>query len=146
MKRDKITLMRAIKCHTPCRISPKEGDRYLKAIAFEDFYGFRFEDCWNLDTETAYWLLIRLIYFRDNLVGLPYSYLTGKKYYMDHNYNTWTDLCEGDGDFKRWKTCLDKIIRGLFLYITRDSPTDKEKKVINKGFKLLMENWQNLWN
>lgn len=147
MKKDKITLQRAINCYTPCRITIKDNiERFNEAQTFEDFYGFRFEECWNLDVEAAYWILVRLVHFRDCNCGTPNSFLisgeTSQFYSAPQEVrNIILNRCH-----KRWKTCLEKIIRGLFMYITIDFPNDKEKKIIRKGFKLLFDNWESLWD
>lgn len=126
MKDGKITLDRAVKCYTPYRIS-KGHDSYSAASDFKNKYGFSFEECWNLDQETAYYILIRLVQFRKNVCSFPCSF-------------------EGEKGLKRWKTQLDKMIRGFYLYCSVDFPTEKQKKVIRHGQELFVKYFECLWD
>ena len=126
MKDGPITLNRAIKCYTPPR------SRNTKAS--EDFFkkwNFHYEDAWNLDYEIAYFILVRLVLFKENKHGVP-----GRL----------------NGDFraveKKWDTILDKIIRAFYLYITTNDydRTPRMTKVIEKGFKLFSDYYYSLWD
>lgn len=135
MKKNKITIDRAVKCYSPCRLT--EGDKnYSDTIAFEKRYGFRYEDCWNLNVAAAYFILVRLVHLRDVDYCTPDTFFE-----YDEN---WKILNAKEGA-QRWHTVLDKMIRGLYLYITNDFPNYKEKKIMDKGFKLLCEHWRSLW-
>lgn len=136
MKDGKITLNRAVKCYEPCRLSP-EDDRYGRSETFYKKYGFHFEEVWNLDGETAYFILIRLVQLRRvGGGGCPGKFARGV------GYEPWAP---SDADFKRWNTQLDKMIRGFYLYCTKFFLTEKEKKIVDKAKKLFAENFEALW-
>lgn len=130
MKDGKITLNRAVKCYKPYRIT--NGRYFQEAEEFRKKNGFSYEEVWNLDAETAYFILIRLVQFRRVMHGYPCSF----KREEDTN---------GEG-MKRWKTQIDKMIRGFYLYCTVDFPDKKQKKIINHGLKLFVENFESLWD
>lgn len=65
MKDGKITLERAKNCYKPCRLKPGDGKHYLASQKFYDFNGFYFEEMWNLDAEICYFILVRLVNYRD---------------------------------------------------------------------------------
>lgn len=140
MKKDKITLRRAINCHNPCRIEPCDGERYEESLRFKKKYGFYFEEIWNLDTEFAYFILVRLVHYRKVALGVPCQFLSGTDKYGN------VAPAPNNVDYKRWRTTLDKMIRGFYLYLTTDFPTKKEEKIIEKGMKLFAENWRSLWD
>ena len=126
MKDGPITLNRAIKCYTPPR------SRNTKAS--EDFFkkwNFHYEDAWNLDYEIAYFILVRLVLYKENKHGIPGCL---------------------NGDFriaeKKWDTMLDKMIRAFYFYIAIDDydRTPRMTKVIEKGFKLFSEYYNRLWD
>lgn len=136
MKDGKITLNRAVKCYEPCRLSP-EDDRYGRSETFYKKYGFHFEEVWNLDGETAYFILIRLVQLRRvGGGGCPGKFARGV------GDKPWAP---SDADFKRWNTQLDKMIRGFYLYCTKFFLTEKEKKIVDKAKKLFAENFEALW-
>lgn len=136
MKDGKITLNRAVKCYEPCRLSP-EDDRYGRSETFYKKYGFHFEEVWNLDGETAYFILIRLVQLRRvGGGGCPGKFARGV------GDEPWAP---SDADFKRWNTQLDKMIRGFYLYCTKFFLTEKEKKIVDKAKKLFAENFEALW-
>lgn len=136
MKDGKITLNRAVKCYEPCRLSP-EDDRYNRSETFYKRYGFHFEEVWNLDGETAYFILIRLVQLRRvGGGGCPGKFARGV------GDNPWAP---SDEDFKRWNTQLDKMIRGFYLYCSKFFLTEKEQKIVNKAKKLFIENFEALW-
>jgi hypothetical protein len=127
MKDGPITLNRAIKCYTPPRSRNKK--------ASEDFlkkWNFHYEDAWNLDYEIAYFILVRLVLFKENKHGVP-----GRL---------------GEGDFRalerKWDTILDKMIRAFYFYIAIDDydRTPRMTKVIEKGFKLFSDYYYSLWD
>lgn len=140
MKKDKITLRRAINCHKPCRIEPCDGERYKESLRFKEKYGFHFEEIWNLDTEFAYFILVRLVHYRKVALGVPCNFLSGTDKYGN------VGPAPGNVDYKRWCTVLDKMIRGFYLYLTKDFPDKKEEKIIAKGMQLFAENWRSLWD
>lgn len=131
MKDGKITLNRAVKCYKPCRIEQNDK-RFEASKKFFDKYGFHFEEIWNLDDEVAYFILIHLIHLRDCGCGYPSNFVRDSE-----------DCKE---DFKRWKTQLDKMIRGFYLYLVIDFPNKKERKIIDKGRKLFHEHFSSLWD
>lgn len=127
MKDGPITLNRAIKCYTPPR------SRNTKAS--EDFFkkwNFHYEDAWNLDYEIAYFILVRLVLFKENKHGIP-----GR--FKDEDFR----VIE-----KKWDTILDKMIRAFYFYIAIDDydRTPRMTKVIEKGFKLFSDYYYSLWD
>lgn len=126
MKDGPITLKRAINCYTPLR------SRNTKAS--KDFFkkwNFHYEETWNLDYEIAYFILVRLVLYKENKHGIP-----GRL----------------NGDFraveKKWDTMLDKMIRAFYFYITVDEydRTPRMRKIIEKGFKLFSDYYYSLWD
>lgn len=139
LKNDKITLRRAINCYKPTRLEACDGlERYMDSQRFKKKFGFHFEEIWNLDTEFAYFILVRLVHYRNVAMGIPCGFLSGRDQYGVPK--------EQRGDLERWKTVLDKMIRGFYLYLTKSFPTKKEEKIINKGMKLFAEHWRELWD
>lgn len=143
----KITLKRAINCYTP--IISQIGEETKKSRQFFDTYGFHFEETWNLDKEIAYFTLVRLVYLRDNLQGFP-AILLESRYPWDttirRRYDSTLTRKEEVIGMRRWKTILDKIIRGLYLDIILVYPRGKERKIIEQAWKLLAEWHDYLWN
>ena len=137
VKDGKITLQRAIKCYKPCRLETTDS-RYAASQRFKSKYGFNFEEIWSLDCEFAYFILVRLVYYREVSTGMPGSFLTGVDKYGTPK--------ENKGDFQRWQTVLDKMIRGFFLYLTISFPDKKQQKIINKGMQLFQKHWMQLWD
>lgn len=137
MKDRKITLERAIKCYKPCRLTAENGKRYEESQKFKEQYGFHYEELWNLDAEFAYFMLVRLVKFKENCYSCPGSYARGTK------ENPWS--CT-DADHKRWKTQLNKMIRAFYMYLTIDFPSEKEQKIIDKGMKLFIQHYTALWD
>lgn len=132
----KITLQRAINCYRPCR--PNENDkRYKEAKSFFEKNGFYFEEIWSLDQEFAYWILVRLVLYRDKALGIPLSFCTDIS-------GGWPK--EKPGDFKRWRSCIDKMIRGFYLYCSVDLPDKKQTQLIEKAMRLFAKNWKSLWD
>ena len=127
MKDKKITLNRAVKCYSPYRLSEKDNDVWDGAKKFRENYGFCYEECWNLDQEAAHYILTRLVQYRRNICSFPCCF---------HN----------NGGLKRWKTQLDKMIRGFYLYCSVDFPTDKQKKIIRHGQELFIKYFECLWD
>lgn len=127
MKDGPITLNRAIKCYTPPRSRNKK--------ASEDFFkkwNFHYEDAWNLDYEIAYFILVRLVLFKENKHSVP-----GR--FKDEDFR----VIE-----KKWDTILDKMIRAFYFYIVIDDydRTPRMTKVIEKGFKLFSDYYYSLWD
>lgn len=127
LKDGPITLNRAIKCYTPPRSRNKK--------ASEDFFkkwNFHYEDAWNLDYEIAYFILVRLILFKENKHGIPGRF--------------------GDEDYRvverKWDTILDKMIRAFYFYLAIDDydRTPRMTKIIEKGFKLFSDYYYSLWD
>lgn len=135
MKDKKITLERAVKCFKPYRI-PADAKRYNESFKFKIKNGFYFEECWNLDAEMAYQILIRLVHFRDIHIGMPGSFCRDGK-------DGWG---ASPAEYKRWETQLNKMIRAFYLYLIIDFPNKKEQKIINKGMKLFIEHYSALWD
>lgn len=129
MKKDKITLRRAINCTEPCWKSSKG----IRSDEFFEKWGFHYEDIWNLDFEIAYFTLVRLVHYREVSLGIPgclaYKYEDGK----------------GKAE-KVWRNILDKMIRAFYLYCTVFMPDEKQQKIIDKGFDLFREWRQSLWD
>lgn len=135
MKDGKITLNRAVKCYESCHLSP-EDDHYGRSETFYKRYGFHFEEVWNFDNEVAYFILIRLVQLRHVGCDCPNKFVRGTDEIPCGATNA---------DFKRWNTQLDKMIRGFYFYCTKNFPTKKEQKIINKAKKLFIENFEALW-
>lgn len=131
MKDGPITLNRAIKCYTPLY----EGNKNFKASKdFFNKYNFHYEDTWSLDIEAAYYLLIRLVFLRDNHYGYPANFYK-------------SEGSDRTGD-QKWIEILNKMIRGFYLYITVEE-WDRDKhiqKVIDKGFRYFLRYYGNLWD
>lgn len=139
MKYGPITLNRAIKCYTPPRSRNKK--------ASEDFFkkwNFHYEDAWNLDYEIAYFILIRLIIFKENKHGIPARIFEENK--------SGVPASSEDEDFRtverKWDTILDKIIRAFYFYLAVDDydRTPRMTKIIEKGFKLFSDYYYSLWD
>lgn len=137
MRDGKITLERAVNCYKPYRLQPKDEERYKRSQEFKERYGFHFEELWNLDAEFCYFMLIRLVRFRDNCISLPGTFIKGTK------EDPWRAT---PADWDRWRTQLDKMIRGFYLYLTIDFPNEKEQKIIDKGMALFCKHYAALWD
>ena len=101
-----------------------------KARKFKKKYGFDCTETWNLDTETALFLLVRIAYLRDNSPCIPVSYAL--------NY------AENAGS--EWYKTLSKIIKGLYKYVKTcyaDRPVNETKW--KKTKELISENFEELW-
>lgn len=134
MKDLKISLKRAVNCWETIRKAEKGTKFYNKSQKFFQENHFYYEERWNLDTELAYLILIRLVQFRNNgaKTGFP-----------------WNFYREDESEFtsaKRWRTQIDKMIRGFYLYLVLDFSNKKEKRIIKKGMQLFIDNFQSLWD
>lgn len=138
MKDGKITLERAKNCYKPCRLKPSDGKRYLASQEFYDFNGFHFEEMWNLDAEICYFILVRLVNYRDMSWGVPGCFL--------QNYGWHSNQITERKAKEHWNSVLNKMIRGFYLYLVKDFPTPKEQKIIAKGMKLFTEFYSCLWD
>lgn len=129
MKKNKVTLRRAINCAKPCW---QTSAGYHSQEFFEK-WGFHYEDIWNLDFEIAYFTLVRLVHYREAAGGIP-----GVIYWRyDKN----------DAKAKRaWENIVDKMIRAFYLYCTEFMPDEEQQKIIDKGFKLFAEWHRSLWD
>jgi hypothetical protein len=137
MKKNKITLKRVVNSYKPSwKTTPGVGS--------EEFYkkwGFHYEDLWNLDAESAYYLAVRLTLYRDSQSGLPTTILS----HYGANWETRTAEQERKAS-KAWRTILNKMILGFYLYASVFNPDDKQEKIINKAYKLFAEWHESLWD
>lgn len=83
-----------------------------KADKFEEKHGFRYEDCWNLETSIALFILPRLVHLRDTTHGYPGEFAG-----------------EADG-MEKWEKILNEMIYGFYIYVTKDPMnwSDEDKK------------------
>lgn len=133
MKKDKITLQRAVNCAKPLRVEPNDKQR-AESDAFHYKNGFYYEECWNLDGEVAYQILIRLVQYRQ----------TGCRWCTPGCFVR-EDFGTEYADNKRWRTQVDKMIRAFYLYVTVFMPDEKQERIIRKGMKLFFEHFSALW-
>lgn len=120
--------------------------RKRKAQKFYKKYGFRYEECWNLDHTLAVYILPRLAYLRDNSISYPGNLAT---------YNEFGELiAEG---YEVWQNCLNKMILAFEHIIDEDlgnEPSfinnkevwEKWNKEKEEGFKLFGRYFQALWD
>lgn len=133
MKKDKITLSRAVKCAKPLQVELNDKRR-AESDAFYYKNGFHYEECWNLDSEVAYQILIRLVQYRQTgcRCSTPGCFVRN-------------DIEKEYTDNKRWRTQVDKMIRAFYLYVTVFMPDEKQERIIRKGMKLFFEHFSALW-
>ena len=105
--------------------------RLKKANKFEKKHGFRLEDCWNLDNSIACFILPRLVYLRENGVGMPANFAPEFR---------------GGGE-EAWDEILKTIIYGFYLYITKEDYdfTEEEKEIWKRAKELFIEYFESLW-
>lgn len=108
---------------------------------YEDFkkkYGFRREQCWNLDVELIAWLLPRIAYLKEHHSGVPNCYCE-----LDENYNA-KDI---DKASEKWESVLQEILDGFEIYLDKSlNRSSDEREKIDRAFELLIENIGNLWD
>jgi hypothetical protein len=121
----------------------KKGQkRYKKAKKFEKKNGFRFEDCWSLDSAVAMFILPRLIYLRDNSNG--FSVISEVVKYKDDGVN----IANEDDCAAAWSNVLNTMINGFYLYIVKDSIfwNEKEKSLWKETLNLFTKHFSSLWD
>lgn len=137
MKKNKITLKRVVNSYKPSwKTTPGVGSE-----EFYEKWGFHYEDLWNLDAESAYYLAVRLTLYRDSQTGLPTQIL----FHYGADWETRTDEQERKA-YKAWHSILNKMILGFYLYASVFNPDDKQKKIIDKAYKLFAEWHESLWD
>ena len=135
MKIPKITLKmaeQAVKEHS-FKLDKKvcSKKRAKKANKFEKKHGFRLEDSWNLDNSIACFILPRLLYLRENTIGIPGTLV----------------IELGDGGKEAWDEILKTMIYGFYLYITKEDYdfTEEEKEIWKRTKELFVEYFESLW-
>lgn len=120
--------------------------RRKKAQKFYKKYGFRYEECWNLDHTLATYILPRLAYMKDNYTSYPGDLA---------EYNEFEELIKEGYDV--WQEYLSKMILAFDHIIDEDLDNDpsivdnkeeweKWQKEKNEGLKLFGEWFEDLWD
>lgn len=136
MKEKPISLSRAAKCCPPIWIHyPGKG-----SDEFYEKYKFHYEDSWNADSSIAYYALLVLTQLRDSHDGYPACLCV---HYEDKGYDHLTAVKKAKA---MYKTILNKIIRGFYIYVTVFNPDKKQQKIIDKAWKLYVEWYPSFWD
>lgn len=121
----------------------KDDERYEQSQEFYKKYHFYYEECWNLDSTMATFILPRLIHFRDVYSGTP-----GTFFKYDKKFNI---VNEKQGN-KKWNKTIDLMIEAFYRIIFIDdlSLNEEDRKInsqyINLGLKLFAKYFQALWD
>lgn len=119
MKIKKKELKKLLKENAPPRGEGKHSKKFFKKN------GFYYEDCWNLDITTAWFVLPRLIHFRKNALSFPDRFK----------------------NLKDWQDALDKMIEAFYLILKNPYLWNGEQlKKIQEGLSLFSHFYLNLWD
>lgn len=113
----------------------KRKKKIRNAKEFKEKNGFEYYECFNLDQSLALWILPRLIYFKDNIEGIP-----------DRIYSQIDYIDEEDKEQqakKQWELILSKIIYSFYLIAKVDYCSKPEE--IEEGLDLFREFYSALW-
>lgn len=118
--------------------------RFNESMEFYHKNHFHYEECWNLDTSVAAFVLPRLIYFKSTASSIPNDFIE----YDDNIQPINTEEASN-----KWSKVLDDMIEAFYRYLFIDSleiDDTKERaineKIINRGIKLFAKYFQSLWD
>ena len=133
-----ISLKEAKKAVKKYSFRVEEGNLYSKkdekkADKFEKKNGFRYEECWNLDSSIALFILPRLCFLRDNLNCYPGTLLS--------------ECSDEDEAVKYWNKILNEMIYGFYIYVSKDDYfwTDEEKMIWQRAKSWFCKYFESLW-
>ena len=107
-----------------------------KANTFEEKYGFRYEETWNLDHSIACYILPRLAYLRSH----THSYPSELGVWNEDKTEIITD------GFPVWIDILDKMIAAFEIVALKEEPDWNDQAVIDEGLKLFAQYFRDLWD
>lgn len=121
------------------------SDDIEESDSFFEENGFRYEECWNLDSTLAATILPRLIQFKKATCSTPSRLV---KVAEDGH------ILNGKEAHKEWQKILDKMIVSFYLILTEKyddflltkEVRDKKYKIIKKGLSLFSEYFLDLWD
>jgi hypothetical protein len=107
-------------------------------MAFRLRHGFRYEDCWSLDTSVAEWLAPRLYHLAEHHAGHP-TYFCGES-------DPYSEHCDADGCDDIWTAILYKMAEGFELIDKDDDPSQERRDYIDECLDLFREFFYSLWD